>query len=157
MYADSQLRNRSSGKATGERIGHHSPTDAPGCSHMKGLPADALKQVATYFQALADPTRLQILNLLREGERNVGELAQLCGFSSANVSRHLAFLTQQGLVARESRGTAVYYRIADESVYALCDLVCGNIGRALERTASGRRVFAAAARAPAKTAKAVRR
>lgn len=116
---------------------------------MKGLSPEALQQVATYFQALADPTRLQILNLLRDGERNVGELAQLCGFSSANVSRHLAFLTQQGLVARESRGTAVYYRIADESVYALCDLVCGNIGRALERTASGRRVFAAAARAPA--------
>jgi hypothetical protein len=32
-------------------------------------------------------------------------------------------------VARENRGTSVYYRIADESVYALCDLVCGNIGR----------------------------
>ena len=33
-------------------------------------------------------------------------------------------MTQQGLVDRESRGTSVYYRIADESVYALCDLVC---------------------------------
>jgi DNA-binding transcriptional ArsR family regulator len=124
---------------------------------MKGLPAEALRQVATYFQALADPTRLQILNLLREGERNVGELAQLCGFSSANISRHLAFLMQQGLVSRESRGTAVYYRIADESVYALCDLVCGNIGRALERAADGRRAFAAAVRTPAKPARAGRR
>jgi len=121
---------------------------------MKGLSPEALRQVATYFQALADPTRLQILNLLREGERNVGELAQMCGYSSANISRHLAFLMQQGQVARESRGTAVYYRIADESVYALCDLVCGNIGRALDRAASGRRAFAAAARAPAKSAKA---
>ena len=51
---------------------------------------------------------------------------------------------QQGLVDRESRGTAVYYRIADQSVYDLCDLVCGNIARVLERTASGRRFFAAA-------------
>lgn len=113
---------------------------------MEGLTGQALQQVAAYFQALAEPTRLQILNLLRGGERNVGELAQLCGFSAANVSRHLALLMQQGLVARESRGTSVYYRIADESVYALCDLVCGNIARGLERSAGERRAFSRATR-----------
>ena len=117
---------------------------------MEGLPPEALDQVAAYFQALSEPTRLQILNLLRGGERNVGDLAQRCGCTSANVSRHLAFLTRQGLVEKESRGTAVYYRIADESVYALCDLVCGNIARQLERTAGGRRVFARAARTSVK-------
>jgi hypothetical protein len=52
---------------------------------------------------------------------------------------------QHGLVARETRGTAVYCRIADDSVYALCDLVCGNIARQLERTAVGQRSFAKAA------------
>ena len=108
---------------------------------MEGMPPEALEQVAAYFQTLSEPTRLQILNFLRQGERNVGELAQLCGYTSANVSRHLAMLTQRGLVARESRGTSVYYRIADESVYALCDLVCGNIVRQLERTAQEREVF----------------
>lgn len=111
------------------------------CPHMEGLPPEALEQVAAYFQTLSEPTRLQILNFLRQGEHNVGELAQLCGYTSANVSRHLAMLTQRGLVARESRGTSVYYRIADESVYALCDLVCGNIVRQLERTARERQVF----------------
>lgn len=108
---------------------------------MIGLPPEALEEVAQYFQALAEPTRLQILNLLRERERNVGELAQLCGFTSANISRHLSVLTKQGLVARENRGTSVYYRIADESVYALCDLVCGNIVRQLEHSAREREVF----------------
>jgi DNA-binding transcriptional ArsR family regulator len=117
---------------------------------MKGLPPEALEQVAAYFQALSEPTRLQILNLLRGGERNVGELAELCGYTSANTSRHLALLTQQGLVKRESRGTSVYYRIADESVYALCDLVCGSIARQLERANSGRQLFARSAQAPAK-------
>ena len=112
------------------------------CMSMEGLPPEALEQVAAYFQALSEPTRLQILNLLRSGERSVGELAQLCGYTSANISRHLAFLTRQGLVARESRGTSGYYRIADESVYALCDLVCGSIARQLERSAKGRQVFA---------------
>jgi len=111
------------------------------CPHMEGMPPEALKRVAAYFQTLSEPTRLQILNILREGERNVGELARMCGYTSANVSRHLAMLTQRGLVARESRGNSAIYSIADEAVYALCDLVCGNIARQLERSARGRAAF----------------
>lgn len=108
---------------------------------MKNLPPEALQQVATYFQTLAEPTRLRILNFLRQGEHNVGELAQLCGCTAANISRHLSLLTQQGLAARESRGTSVYYRIADPSVYALCDLVCGNIARQYEKTHESRQAL----------------
>ena len=123
---------------------HDSEPPFTSCLSMEGLPPEALSQVAAYFQALSEPTRLQILNLLRSGERNVGELAQACGYTSANISRHLSLLMQHGLVAREGRGTAVYYRIADESVYALCDLVCGNIARQLERSAQDRKAFARA-------------
>ena len=99
--------------------------------------------MAAYFQVLSEPTRLKILNLLRTGERNVGELAQLCGFSAANISRHLALMSKHGLVVRESRGTSVYYRMADESIDALCDLVCGNIARQLQRSAVSRAAFTA--------------
>ena len=113
----------------------------PVCPGMKDLPPEALQEVAAYFQSLSEPTRLQILNYLRDGERNVGELAQLCGYTAANVSRHLALLAKHGLVARETRGTSVYYRIADDKVYALCDLVCGNIARQLEQTAGKRSAF----------------
>ena len=67
---------------------------------MENLPPEALTEIAAYFQALSEPTRLQILNLLRQEERNVGELAQLCGFTAANISRHLTMLTKLGLVAR---------------------------------------------------------
>jgi len=108
---------------------------------MKNLPPEALQQVAAYFQTLAEPTRLRILNYLRQGEHNVGELAQLCGYTAANISRHLSLLTQQGLVERESRGTSVYYRIADESVYALCDLVCDNIARKFERASKSQQAM----------------
>ena len=108
---------------------------------MEGLPDEALAQVAAYFQALSEPTRLQILNHLRQQERSVGELAQLCGYSAANVSRHLSLLTQHGLVRRESRGNSAIYSIADPSVYALCDLVCGNIARQFERVAAERAAF----------------
>lgn len=108
---------------------------------MKDLPIEALGQVAAYFQALSEPTRLRILSLLRDGERNVGELAQLCDYTSANISRHLAILSKHGLVAKENRGTSVYYRIADDSVYALCDLVCGSLARQFEQAARERQAF----------------
>ena len=111
---------------------------------MDGLPNEALVQVAAYFQVLSEPTRLQILNLLRVQERSVGELAQLCGFSSANISRHLAMLAQHGLVARETRGNSAYFSIADPAVYALCDLVCGSIARQFDRAAGHRAAFGAA-------------
>lgn len=113
---------------------------------MEDLPPEALQQVAAYFQALSEPTRLQILNLLRGGERNVGELAKACGYTAANVSRHLTHLQQQGLVEREGRGTSVFYRIADPAVFALCDLVCGTIARKHERKAVERQVFSRTAR-----------
>lgn len=108
---------------------------------MEGLPPEALEQVARYFQALSEPTRLQILNLLRDGECNVGEIAQRTGFTAANVSRHLSLLTQHGIVARESRGTSVYYRIADSEIYQLCDLVCGSLARRFDAAARGREAF----------------
>ena len=108
---------------------------------MENLPPEALQDVATYFQALSEPTRLHILNILREGERNVGDLAQLCGSTAANVSRHLSLLTKHGMVVRDSRGTSAYYRIADPSIFALCDLVCGNISRQMEKAAERRAAF----------------
>jgi DNA-binding transcriptional ArsR family regulator len=111
---------------------------------MQNLSPDALAQVAAYFQALAEPTRLRLLNLLREGARSVGELAEATGYSAANVSRHLALLAQHGLLARESRGTSVYYAIADPAVYRLCDVVCDNLARRFERTAPQRAAFSPA-------------
>ncbi len=96
---------------------------------IRDLPDSALEQVAGFFQLLAEPSRLRVLNLLREQPQCVGDLARACGSSAANISRHLAQLQRHGLVHREGRGTSVYYRIADPSVYALCDLVCGQLAR----------------------------
>ena len=59
------------------------------CKTMEGLSEFALDHVAQYFSALAEPSRLRILNYLRDGERNVGELAEACDCSQANVSRLL--------------------------------------------------------------------
>lgn len=109
---------------------------------MQNMPIEALNDVAAYFQVLSEPSRLQILNLLRDRERNVTELAQLTGFSAANVSRHLALMVQHGLVTRDSRGVSAFFRVADPAVYKLCDLVCGSIARQYERAAQRRSHFA---------------
>lgn len=119
---------------------------------MQGLPPESLEQVADYFRALSEPTRLRILNFLRDSERSAGELAELCGYTGANISRHMAVLVDRGLAVREGRGTSVYYRIPDQSVYALCDLVCGNISRRLERVAAERALFARSAAGKAQPA-----
>ena len=113
---------------------------------MDELSLEALSQVAGYFSALSEPTRLQILSLLRNQERNVGELADLCGYTSANISRHLAILSKHGLVAKDNRGTSVFYRIADESIYTLCDVVCGSLLKQLEEKARSQKEFAQSAR-----------
>jgi DNA-binding transcriptional ArsR family regulator len=118
----------------------------PACPLMENLSPEALMQVAAYFQALSEPTRLQILNLLRREEKSVGELAAATGYSAANVSRHLALMAQHGLLARESRGTSVYYRIADPAIYELCNLVCDNLARRFDSTSAQRAAFAPAAR-----------
>lgn len=110
----------------------------PACDALRQLPDAVLEQVADYFRALGEPTRLQILQWLGQGERNVGELAQLCGCSMANVSRHLALLTRHGLVLREMRGQNAYYRRADGSLDVLCDRVRAHIARHFGQRQAGR-------------------
>ncbi|GAC1522175.1 MAG: hypothetical protein NVS3B14_23140 [Ktedonobacteraceae bacterium] len=61
------------------------------------------------------------------GERNVGELVALTGGGQANISKHLAALTQGGLITRRKVGTSSYYAIADPSIVTLCDVVCADV------------------------------
>lgn len=70
-------------------------------------------KLAALFQALADPTRLRILALLRAMELSVGELAQLLGQSQPRVSRHVKILSDSGLVGRRKEGSWVYLQLAE--------------------------------------------
>ncbi len=131
------------------------------CKKLNQLDPLALPHVAAYFQALSEPLRLRILNELRSGPRNVNELTARLDCSQANVSKHLGVLARLGFVARHARGTAAYYRIADEVVYDLCDLVCDRIALRLQHHVETLRAFRpkaerparAAARKPGKTAR----
>lgn len=84
-------------------------------------------KLAALFQALADPTRLRILALLRSMELSVGELAQLLGQSQPRVSRHVRILSDSGLVGRRKEGSWVYLQLAEpgrtESLFDLASQV----------------------------------
>jgi len=98
------------------------------------LTPELLEVIAERFKVLSEPTRLQILNALREGERSVSELVEWTGLGQANVSKHLQLLHAAGFVARRKEGLYVHYRLAGEEVFQLCDILCGR----LEAEARGR-------------------
>ncbi len=58
------------------------------------------------------------------GEQSVGELVEALGIGQANVSKHLRLMLADDLVTRRKDGLFAVYRIADESVFQLCELVC---------------------------------
>jgi DNA-binding transcriptional ArsR family regulator len=91
--------------------------------------AQALERIAEVFAALADPTRLGLLQLLERGPATVGTLVTASGAKQANVSKHLALLHEAGLLSRERDGAQVRYAIADPMVFDLCHVVCGKLKR----------------------------
>jgi DNA-binding transcriptional ArsR family regulator len=99
--------------------------------------SDSLAQlIAQRFRVLAEPTRIRLLDRLREGEASVQGLTDALATSQQNVSKHLGVLAQAGMVDRRKDGNVVWYRIADESVFALCDQVCGSLQRQLDDLAA---------------------
>ncbi len=72
---------------------------------------------------MAHPKRLEILNLLRQEELSVGELAKRMGISLPNVSQHLAVLRDKGVVMTRREGVNVYYRVADPRIIQACNLM----------------------------------
>lgn len=77
---------------------------------------DALAEVPA---ALANGRRVEVLDLLAQGERSVEEIAREIGQSVANTSHHLRTLARAGLVATRREGTRVYYRVASAAVLDL--------------------------------------
>jgi DNA-binding transcriptional ArsR family regulator len=91
------------------------------------LPAEYARTVADRFRLLGDPTRLLLMDLLRDGERSVGALAADLGCTQANASKHLTLLADGGLLRRRREGLRCYYAVADERVFELCDAVCASV------------------------------
>ena len=76
---------------------------------------------ADFFKALTHPTRIAILELVRDGPLSVGELSEAIGIPGSAVSQQLAILRGRGIVDAARSGTTVRYSVPDPEVYALLD------------------------------------
>jgi DNA-binding transcriptional ArsR family regulator len=90
-------------------------------------PDELLELLAERFKLLAEPVRLRLLTVLRDGERTVTALVAATGAGQANVSRHLALLHRHGMVARRRDGLHVHYRISDPVIFQLCEIMCDSV------------------------------
>ena len=63
------------------------------------------------FKALSDPTRREILRLLRDGEMSAGDLSSHFSSTGATISHHLSILRDAGLILDEKRGKYIYYEL----------------------------------------------
>ncbi|HKE79075.1 MAG TPA: metalloregulator ArsR/SmtB family transcription factor [Solirubrobacteraceae bacterium] len=96
------------------------------------LPPPLAELIGERFKVLSEPMRIRLLDQLRDGPASVGELQEALGASQQNVSKHLMVLLRADMVSRTKEGTSSLYAIADESVFALCELVCGGLQRQLD-------------------------
>ncbi len=103
-------------------------------------------QVANYFRVLGEPMRLKLLNVLREGERCVQDLVEETETSQANVSKHLKVMLQAGILAKRNQGTQAFYRVTDDLIFELCNLVCDRLATRIEQQALHFRTFSLASK-----------
>lgn len=93
------------------------PPADPSAAHVRSDPVYVVK--AQLFRVLGHPLRIRILELLRDGERTVGDLQAELELDSSGTSQHLAALRQQGVLDSRPAGTSVYYRIRDPRISEL--------------------------------------
>jgi len=78
---------------------------------------------ATISKTLANPVRLAILHILKDGEKNVNDLTDIIGISQSNLSQHLALMRQIGIVSTRKQGTSVFYSVINPKINEACDTV----------------------------------
>lgn len=103
---------------------------------MKNMTDETLDLMAGRFKILSEPMRLKILNSLHDNEMNVQQIVETTGANQANVSKHLGIMFDAGILKRRKEGLNSFYSIADESIFKLCDLVCGGIEKNLRKSLS---------------------
>lgn len=91
------------------------------------LPEALVELIAQRFRVIAEPMRIRLLDALRDGPLTINELTETLGASQQNVSKHIGVLAQAGIVAREKDGNRVRCSIADQTIFELCELVCGGL------------------------------
>ncbi len=109
-------------------------------SHRKRTKKSELDELyvvqAEFCKGLAHPKRILILNLLKHEELSVSDLVNMTGIPQSNLSQHLAFLRQQGLLTARRSGMNIYYSVKDKRIIEACDLIREIITEKIKRTQS---------------------
>ena len=92
---------------------------------MKNFSDEHLQMIASRGRALADPTRVRILAVLRRGEQAVGQIALAAGTPQSTASKHLQVLLHAGFVRRRRDASTVFYSLASGEVLRVCDYLRG--------------------------------
>ena len=93
------------------------------------LPEPLVELISQRFRVIGEPTRIRILDALRDGPLTVNELTVALGGTQQNISKHVGVLAQAGIIDRERAGNHVRCSIGDPSVFDLCEIVCGGLRR----------------------------
>ena len=91
---------------------------------------------AEIFQALAHPTRIAIVELVRNGELSAGQLIEQLGLEQANASQHLAVLRGKQIVVNRKDGNQVFYSLRDKALIEVLDILKRYFYSQLTQTAS---------------------
>jgi ArsR family transcriptional regulator len=78
---------------------------------MERTEMELARKRSKVFKAMAHPSRMHIIESLRDGPRNVGELTAAIGSDISTVSKHLGILKESGIVSAEQKGKSVYYAL----------------------------------------------
>ena len=78
---------------------------------------------ARMCQVFTSPKRLEILNLLKDKELSVGEIAKLAKIRQANLSQHLSILRERGIVKTRREGTTIHYSLANPKISKAFDII----------------------------------
>lgn len=87
---------------------------------------------ADFLRVLGHPVRVRIIELLRDGERSVGDLQAQLGLDSSGTSQHLGVLRRQGVLETRKVGTSVRYRVRDPRTFQLIDSTRQIVSSSLE-------------------------
>lgn len=88
-----------------------------------GLKKKIYQLQSEFCHALSHPKRLEIMNILKEGEKSVSELLSITGYNKANLSQHLMILRKVRIVEIRKQGVTVFYRITNPKVLQACHTV----------------------------------
>lgn len=98
------------------------------------LGSEQLERVSHFFRAFSEPTRLALIQELKEGPKTVSELVEELPTTQANVSKQLKMLHTAGLVSRRKDGIHVIYSISEPAVLDLCRIACEKLNRESQPT-----------------------